>query len=436
MKLRVFRAITLALVLVFCLDPASAYSEVVISTPRGPVTVFVPDSYSSGTPAPLIFLLHGYGSDGQSVESKFQLLPLVDTHGFIYVHPEGTIDSSGLRFWNATNACCDYFGSGVDDAAYLRGLISTIEGNWSIDPSRISIVGYSNGGFMAYRMACDFPDKIASIASLAGATWVEAALCAPPATVHVLQIHGTADNNVPYTGGSFQGVPFPGAVETAIQWAGFDLCEVLGVPVSKSFDLDDTIAGNETTVEVFNGCAAGGSAELWTMNGSNHFPALSATFPDILVGHLLAHPKNEAPVSYCTAGTSTSGCQAVISASGVPSASLVSGFELGASGVEGGKDGLFFFGTSGRQASPWGSGTSYQCVIPPVRRGGLLVGTGTPGTCDGSVSLDPNARWTALPQQNPGSGAVVQAQLWYRDPLSTSNQTTSLSDAVEFVVGP
>ena len=36
----------------------------------------------------------------------------------------------------------------------------------------------------------------------------------------------------------------------------------------------------------------------------------------------------------------------------------------------------------------------------------------------------------------PGAGAVVQAQLWYRDPLNTSNQTTSLSDATEFVVAP
>jgi hypothetical protein len=31
---------------------------------------------------------------------------------------------------------------------------------------------------------------------------------------------------------------------------------------------------------------------------------------------------------------------------------------------------------------------------------------------------------------------VVQGQLWYVDPLSTSNQPTSLSDAIEFGVGP
>jgi hypothetical protein len=153
-------------------------------------------------------------------------------------------------------------------------------------------------------------------------------------------------------------------------------------------------------------------------------------------GHMLSGslvPQTSA--AYCTAGTSASGCQASLSAVGTASATAASGFNLTATAVEGLKDGLFFFGTSGRQANTWGSGTSFQCVAPPVRRAGLLIGTGTVGACDGSFSQDLNARWTAKPAQNPGAGAVVQAQLWYRDPFNTSNQTTSLSDALEFTVG-
>jgi len=142
------------------------------------------------------------------------------------------------------------------------------------------------------------------------------------------------------------------------------------------------------------------------------------------------------PVAYCTAGLSASGCRASLSASGTPSATAPSGFLLQAAGAEGGKDGLFFFGTGGRQANPWGNGTSWQCVVPPVARGALLAGTGSAGVCDGAYGMDLNARWTAKPTQNPGPGATVQAQLWYRDPLSTSNQTTSLSDALEFRVCP
>jgi hypothetical protein len=150
----------------------------------------------------------------------------------------------------------------------------------------------------------------------------------------------------------------------------------------------------------------------------------------------VAFDPNAIPTPYCTAGISASGCQAVLSASGTASASAASGFLLSASNVEGVKDGLFFFATNGQQANAWGNGTSFQCVVPPVMRGGLLGGTGTNGSCDGVLSQDLNARWTAKPTQNPGGGATVQAQCWYRDPQNTSNQSTSLSDAIQFQVTP
>ena len=157
-------------------------------------------------------------------------------------------------------------------------------------------------------------------------------------------------------------------------------------------------------------------------------------------GIVLLTPLHSTPATaYCTAGTSASGCTATLSGVGAASATASSGFELRAFTVEGAKDGLFFWGTNGRQANPWGSGTSLQCVAPPVNRGGLLTGTGAAGACDGTFVQDLNARWCSTcpkPGQNPGAGAVVQAQLWYRDPLNTSNQTTSLSDAVEFTVLP
>jgi hypothetical protein len=143
--------------------------------------------------------------------------------------------------------------------------------------------------------------------------------------------------------------------------------------------------------------------------------------------------------SYCTAGVSASGCQALVSLAGVASASAPSGFDLLASTVEAGKDGLFFYGTSGRQANPWGNGSSYLCVLPPRRRSELLNGVGAPGSCLGTFVLDLNARWCAAcpkPAHNPGPGGLVQAQLWHRDSQSTSNQKSTLSDAIEFCVSP
>ena len=145
------------------------------------------------------------------------------------------------------------------------------------------------------------------------------------------------------------------------------------------------------------------------------------------------------PNTYCTAGTSANSCQALLSATGTASASASSGFTVTASTVEGNKDGLFFIGTSGAQALPWGSGTSYRCIVPPTKRMGLMLGTGTSGLCDGSFNRDFNAVWCPScpkPSKNPGVGVVTYAQLWYRDPMNTSNRTSSLSDGLQFVVGP
>jgi hypothetical protein len=139
---------------------------------------------------------------------------------------------------------------------------------------------------------------------------------------------------------------------------------------------------------------------------------------------------------HCTAGTSASGCNAWLSGQGAASASAPAGFVVTASSVEGQKDGLFYYGTGGAQAAPWGNGTSFQCVVPPVLRTSLLSGTGTPGACDGTLALDLNAEWSAAPHKRPAPGEVVDLQLWYRDPQSSSNQTTSLSSALRFCVGP
>jgi Tol biopolymer transport system component len=144
-------------------------------------------------------------------------------------------------------------------------------------------------------------------------------------------------------------------------------------------------------------------------------------------------------LSYCTAGTSASGCTAAISSTGTASATAPSGFVVTASGVEGQKDGLFFFGTNGQQANSWGNGTSYQCVVPPVKRAGQLTGMGTNGACDGAFAQDLNAYWCPVcpaAHKNPGIGTTVQIQLWHRDPLNTSNQATSLSNGLQVEVCP
>ncbi len=140
--------------------------------------------------------------------------------------------------------------------------------------------------------------------------------------------------------------------------------------------------------------------------------------------------------TYCTAGISASGCVAAMAGVGDPSASGGSGFHVLASGTEGDKDGLFFFGTNGRQATPWGNGTSFQCVAPPVIRTPILAGSGLSGACNGLLAIDFNAVVAGLGSGAPAAGSVVQIQCWYRDPASSANLKTSLSNALEFTLRP
>ena len=150
-----------------------------------PVELRVPSDYAPGTPAPLLILLHGYSANGALQETYFQLESVAHERGMLYAVPDGLTDPMGNKYWNASEACCDFGNSGVDDSAYLRGLIDEIGGVYDVAPKRIYFVGHSNGGFMSYRMACDHADVVAAIVSLAGAMDDMAPDCAPVSYTHL-----------------------------------------------------------------------------------------------------------------------------------------------------------------------------------------------------------------------------------------------------------
>ena len=104
------------------------------------------------------------------------------------LYPDGTIDQIANQHWNATVECCDLFDAEVDDVGYLKSLIEEAHEIAAFD--QIFAVGHSNGGFMAYRLACEDVPRLRAIVSLAGGAHSNASDCRVPAPLSVLQIHG------------------------------------------------------------------------------------------------------------------------------------------------------------------------------------------------------------------------------------------------------
>lgn len=267
-----------------------------------PVTVQVPASHDEGMPAPLLIVFHGFGSTGRDYEGYFHLDDAAERRGMITAYPDGTKDNIGNQFWNATDACCDIQGSGVDDSTYLIGVVAAIKTHVAVDPKRIYVIGHSNGAFMSYRMACDHADVIAAIVSLAGATFAHTAACHPATPVSVLEIHGTADEAIAFDGGSVSLPgsakplpPYPGAKQTVKTWATYDGCDPAAKRSPRHVDVDADLpyAGSpaEATIDTWAGCRKRAAVELWTVPDGPHVPTISNAFPGAALDFLLAHPK-------------------------------------------------------------------------------------------------------------------------------------------------
>jgi polyhydroxybutyrate depolymerase len=290
-------------------DPAAAYLPIPTGPLGGdrPAKVTLPDDYDPAAAWPLVMLLHGYSASGFIQDYYLDLGGLVDERDFIYVLPEGTVDSDGKQFWNAVPGCCNWDGSAVDDLGYLVGLVEEAMEKYHVDPTRVVLMGHSNGGYMSHRLACDRSDLFTAIASIAGTSYANMDVdCAAAHPVSVLQIHGTADATVDYVE-PFAGV---GAEDTVAWWVdragcepGVDLgyrnydaavsvCGELGLcAVDGGCPEGEVCQGDETACTGWSGGESGTSVELWKMLETSHIPVFSASFTPAVLDFLLDHPR-------------------------------------------------------------------------------------------------------------------------------------------------
>lgn len=152
--------------------------------------VYIPKNYDGKKAYPLVLTFHGLGGTMETSFSNSKLHLVAENENFIVVYPNGI-----SKRWNAVSA------NNNADIDFTRTLLNQLQNDYNIESKRIYSTGMSNGGYFSFLLACELSDKIAAIASVTGLMFQPVLNnCQPTRPIAVLQIHGTADNVVDYSG--------------------------------------------------------------------------------------------------------------------------------------------------------------------------------------------------------------------------------------------
>lgn len=198
--------------------------EVNVDGSTRPYKVHVPPQSTAGQPLPLVLVLHGGlgNMEVQASERFYHQLSAADLYGYIVMFANGYSRLPGGKFatWNAGGCCGPAVKKQSDDVAILRAMVLDMQQRAAIDAKRIFVDGMSNGGMMAYRLACEQSELFSAIASVAGTD--NTLRCQPTRPVAVLHIHARDDDHVPFNGGKGQqsmvDVSFNSVPDTIQKW--------------------------------------------------------------------------------------------------------------------------------------------------------------------------------------------------------------------------
>jgi len=213
--------------------------------------LYVPASYyTSEAVWPLVINYHGFGIDANFQMNYTRMNTVADTAHFLVVYPQGLpvedLIFGGIKQgWKVPN---DYKAE-HDDIVFTDSMINHIAAEFNIDLARVYATGFSNGGAMAYYLACALPDKIASVGGVAGGfTYALLDSCQPARAMPNLIIFGTNDPFNPVNGG----LGYPPVQATSLFWASANNCSA----DSQVIDLPDIVNNDGCTVTLikYQGC--------------------------------------------------------------------------------------------------------------------------------------------------------------------------------------
>jgi polyhydroxybutyrate depolymerase len=222
---------------------------------------YVPPIYNGNTAVPVVFCLHGLG-DNMNNFNNIGMNYIADTANFIVITPQAMNSMMG----NAWNSGASSYGivlnGNINDVGFIHAIIDSLDQEYNIDFSRIYSCGFSMGGFMSNRLACESTDKFAAIASVAG-TIGNSLQCNPWGNIPVCHFHGTNDSVVKYINNDY-GID---AEDLVNYWLTYNNCDTQAIHTV----LPDLVADGKTVEHFYYGNGNNNSCvEFYKINGGDH----------------------------------------------------------------------------------------------------------------------------------------------------------------------
>ena len=162
-KINILLSIIATLISNLSFGQANIIDSIVHQTYQRKFTVHTPTGFTNTTPVSAVLMLHGNGGTMQNSQNFTNLNSVSNTNGFLAVYPEGygIVSSGGYSWADGRGTSADI--AGIDDLGFINQLLDTLLANYNIDINKIYICGFSNGGYMTQRFACEQNQRFAAM---------------------------------------------------------------------------------------------------------------------------------------------------------------------------------------------------------------------------------------------------------------------------------
>lgn len=159
--------------------------------------------------------LHGFGDTSRQFAYYTALHNAVDSSTLV-VYPEASEPRSEKikKGWNAGFCCGSGFLGGIDDSKFIASLVNELKVKYNSIDSKVYLTGFSNGAFMAQRLAIDYPSLVNGVAISSGSIGTTSKSLKPTSPMPILLLHGEKDEIVPIEGGV-------GSTDPDFNWLSF-----------------------------------------------------------------------------------------------------------------------------------------------------------------------------------------------------------------------